>query len=169
MQNQDIINAPLSCFAFTSPKVPKVRTFELIAGWDAAFTDAFQGSPLQASPSIKVSFPYIDHNGQGQAYNITDPDGCAWIYGVDTVLPLNTEKGAAVALRLLALMTSLITSPWAGHLIQEDGMGGLMPHPHIIRAAARLELLIGSTFDNTKLHAEITQDSKGLAEAASYL
>jgi len=149
-------------FTFTDSSVPELRPFELIGAWEAAFTAGFEG--INAPDSFAFTF----HDaGQIKQLQISDSDACAWLTGIDTVLALNTEKGASAALRFLALIEVLGTCDWAGHLLQE-GENGLNVHPALIRVAAYHPLSIGHPFDDKALHKMLVQDSEnGLGAAAN--
>ncbi len=153
-------------FTFDTASVPKVRIFELMSGWDAAMQPDLLLAERK-SPAIAFHFGCSDATHTCPNLTLSQADACLWLTAIDGIMPLRSIIGASVALRFMALIHTLSTCEWAGHLLQEDGTGTLTPHPGLIRAAANCPLTFGSTFAEADLRSSLSQSSHdGLTAAA---
>jgi hypothetical protein len=120
--------------------LPEVSPAALLAAWEAARLAAANGH--WGAPRLLL---FRTESG-AMRIALTDRDACCWAEAVDRLQDLGTARGLALCLRLLALIDAMGRAPDLSGLFEVTG-DGVVLHPALLRAAARLPLDGAARFD----------------------
>jgi hypothetical protein len=125
--------------------MPPVRLRDLERAWDEA-----RDASIARSRAVFRQFRFLGPDGRVADFDLSDRDARCWAGAVDRVAGLATLGGLSLCLRLLALVDLMATSSWASGFMTPR-RGGALPHPALLRAAARAELTEEARFDEASL------------------
>lgn len=120
--------------------LPEVSPAALLAAWEAARVAAANGH--WGAPRLLL---FRTESG-AMRIALTDRDACCWAEAVDRLQDLGTARGLALCLRLLALIDAMGRAPDLSGLFEVTA-DGVVLHPALLRAAARLPLDGAARFD----------------------
>ena len=144
-----VVQAPDGALAYVVPVAPEtlppVPPGDLLAAWALAR----QGAALRRWGPRRV-LRFVRPGGDATEIAIIDRDAGAWAEAIDAAVGLETLRGLALCLRLLALVEVLTRAAWLGPLFDVSA-GGIDLHPALLAAAAGMPLDAGARFDEARL------------------
>jgi hypothetical protein len=144
-----VARAPDGALAYAVPvpveRLPAVPPGDLLAAWSLARQGAAR---RRWGPPRLLVFPRPE--GEATEIAIADRDAGAWAEAIDAAVGLETLRGLALCLRLLALVEVLTRAAWLGPLYDVTPEG-IDLHPALLSAAASMPLDAGARFDEAGL------------------